>query len=279
MGVRRLLILGCGYLGRRVLELGRARGYEVVATVRSEARAAELAGLGARVLVSSHLEPEIASQADPSTHVVVAFPPDEVTDARIAGAFGQVHSIVYISSTGVYGERRGEIDDLTPLPEEPDARARRILGAEAQWRAVSATVLRCPGIYGPDRGLHVRVLRGEHRMPGDGSRTLSRIHVEDLAELALAAQRLRGETFVVGDLAPAPQREVVQYLHDTYGAAWPESAALETLHPSLRADRAVNPRRALEALGVTLRYPSYREGMSSQATGLAPLPGHPRSIT
>jgi nucleoside-diphosphate-sugar epimerase len=275
MGAKRLLILGCGYAGRRVLELGCARGLEVIATVRSEARAAELAGLGARVIASARLEPGIASQADAQTHVVVAFPPDEATDARIAPAFGHAHSIAYISSTGVYGERRGAIDDATPLPPAPDARGQRILDAEACWRAVGATVLRCPGIYGPDRGLHVRVLRGQHRMPGDGSRTLSRIHVEDLAQLVLATERLRGETFVVGDLAPAPQREVVQYLRDTYGAAWPESAPLESLHPSLRADRAVDPRRALEVLSVTLRYPSYREGMSSQATGIAPRPtGH-----
>jgi nucleoside-diphosphate-sugar epimerase len=84
--------------------------------------------------------------------------------------------------------------------------------------------------------------------------------------LLRAAAAVRGETFVVGDLLPAPHREVVQFICDEYGVPMPPSAPLESLHASLRADRRVDASRALARLGVALRYPSYREGMAPSAT-------------
>src|SRR6185437_14800339 len=108
---------------------------------------------------------------------------------------------------------------------------------------------------GPDRGLHLRVVRGEHRLPGDGSGFTSRIHVDDLAQLVLASRRAPRETFVVGDLSPAPQREVVAWIAREYGVPLPPSVPVEAVHETLRADRRIDGRRALAALRVTLAYP------------------------
>lgn len=268
--IQKLLILGCGYTGLAALRQGVARGLPVTATVRSDARRVELRNEPARILLMTPLDARIAQYVDASTHVVVCFPADEVTDAAVAPALADAHSIAYISSTGVFGERSGPIDDATPLPDPPGERAARLLRAEAHYRAHGATVLRSAAIYGPDRGLHMRVLRGEHKLPGDGSHTLSRIHVEDLAQLALAAAAVRGETFVVGDAEPAAHGDVVRFICQTYRVPMPESVPLDSVHASLRADRAIDASRARRVLGVTLRYPSYREGMSPEATGIAP---------
>ena len=262
-----VLILGCGYAGRALARLARAQGYCVRATVRNEERAAALRQEGFDVLRTPALGAEIRQHLDRGTHVAVCFQPHEATDARVAPALSAARSITYISSTGVYGDLRGTIDDATK-PPAPNARSAPILAAEAHYRRVGATVLRCAGIYGPERGLHARVVRGQHRIPGDGSRASSRIHVDDLAALILAASRVRGETFVVGDLAPAPQIEVVRFICEAYGVALPESIPVEDAPASLRADRRVDPSRGLAMLGVTLRYPSYREGMAPAATSL-----------
>jgi nucleoside-diphosphate-sugar epimerase len=270
MTYSRVLVLGAGYVGSHVARAAGERGFSVVCTTRSEEARRVLERDGFRTLVSDELDEDIASEVTSETHVVVAFPPDDHTDARVAPALAGAHSVVYVSSTGVYGERRGLVDDATEVPRPPAPRARRILEAESAYRAIGATVLRCPGIYGAERGLHRRVLRGEHRIPGDGSRTLSRIHVVDLAELLLAASKVRGETFVVGDLAPAPHVDVVRFVCDTYGVPMPPSVPIGDVHDSLRADRRIDGSRALALLGVTLRFPSYREGMSPQATGIAP---------
>lgn len=269
MSFERVSILGCGYAGLRVLRLARDRGLPVVATVRSRERVAVLEQAGARVLCSAVLGTEIEPYLDDRTRVVVAFPADAETDSRIAPRLARAHSVVYLSSTAVYGSLRGRLDDSTPLPAATDARVERLQIAEQRYREIGATVLRCPAIYGPDRGLHMRVLRGEHRIPGDGTQILSRIHAEDLAQFALSTTDARGETFVVGDREPAPHIEVVRFICSAYRVPLPESAPLETLHASLRADRAVDPSRALEKLGVTLRYPSYRRGMAPEATGIA----------
>lgn len=274
MSFSRVLILGCGYAGLRVLRLARERAYAVVATTRSEQRTADLRAEGATVLSAATLGGEIEPYVDAQTRVVVAFPANTETDAAVAPRLARAHSVRYVSSTGVYGALRGRIDDRTQLPAAGDPRSQRLQDAEARYRDAGATVLRCPAIYGPDRGVHVRVLRGEHKIPGDGSQVLSRVHAEDLAQFALAPAAARGETFVLGDLAPAPHIEVVRFVCETYRVPMPEAVPLESLHASLRADRAVDAGRALEAFGVTLRYPSYREGMWPDATGLRPRAGN-----
>lgn len=262
-----VLVLGCGFTGSVVAQRARGEGRKVLATVRSAERARMLEEAGLLVLAAPSLDARIAEHVSAHTHVVVAFPPDGESDARVAPALAAARAITYVSSTGVYGDRTGRIDDDTPLPPRASERTQRILQAEAQYRAVGATVLRCPGIYGATRGLHLRVRRGEHRIPGDGSRTLSRIHVEDLASLVLAAADKCGETYVVGDLEPAPHGDVVRFICERHGLPLPPSVPWEAVHESLRADRAVDPSRALRELGVTLRFPSFREGMAPEATG------------
>ena len=275
--IERVVILGCGYAGVAVARLARERGLGVLVHARSDARVAALRVEGFDVLQATVLDEAIlgtSAHVDLRTHVVIAFPPDGSTDARIAPGVEGAAAITYVSSTGVYGEHRGVVDDTTKTPSGSSERAARILAAEESYRRVGATVLRCPGIYGPDRGLHMRILRGEHRIPGDGTRALSRIHVDDLAQLILAlvpiARRASGtsesgETFVVGDLAPAPHVDVVRFVCDAFAVPLPPFVPLESVHESLRADRRVDASRALERAGIALRYPSYREGMAPAA--------------
>jgi nucleoside-diphosphate-sugar epimerase len=273
--LERVLILGCGYAGAAIARLARDRGLAVVANVRSDARAAALRGEGFDVMQRPALDESVAEHVDGSTHVVIAFPPDGATDARVAVGLRRAGRITYLSSTGVYGAHRGKVDDATPVPSlAPSERGAKILAAEASYRAVEATVLRCPALYGPDRGLHARVLRGEHRIPGDGTRFLSRIHVGDLAQLVLASLP-HGDTMVTGDLEPAPHGDVVRFICEAYGVPMPPFVPLESVHESLRADRHVDASRVLRASGITLRYPSYRDGMAPAATGLTARAARP----
>ena len=264
----RVLVLGCGYAGRVIALAARAQGREVLGTVRSSARLAALEAEGLDVVVREELDASFAEEVDASTHVVIAFPPDGATEHRIAPALSRAGAITLLSTTGLYAELAGDLDDSTPIAEPIDERMRLRANAESLFREIGATILRCPGIYGPDRGLHVRVVLGKHRIPGDGKRSLSRIHVDDLAALVLATDRVRGETFVVGDETPAPHLEVVEWICATYGVPLPPFTPLEEVHPSLRGDRRVDGSRALRVLGVELRYPSYRLGMAPDVTGL-----------
>jgi len=139
-----MVVLGCGYAGVAVARLARERGLEVLVHARSDAHVAALRSEGFDVLQAAVLDETIAEAAhvDGRTHVVIAFPPDGSTDSRIAACLASAAPITYVSSTGVYGEHRGVVDDGTPVASASSERAGRILAAEAGYRRQGATVLR-----------------------------------------------------------------------------------------------------------------------------------------
>ncbi len=267
-----LVLLGVGACALAVARAARPTR-ELVGTTRSPARAPALEAAGIRPVVAPTLSPEALAELVRGADVVVSFPPDGEADRRLAPACREARALAYVSSTGVYGAHFGPVDDTTPVAaSDPHAAPR--LDAEAAWREAGAVVLRAPGLYDASTGLHRRLLAGGFRLTGDGSAAISRIHLDDLASLLLAAldPTLRGETFVVGDLAPVPQREAVAWLCERLGLPLPPSAPPDQVHPTLRGGRAVDPRRALARLGVTLRYPTYREGFAAALEGLEKAP-------
>lgn len=254
-----MVFLGFGDVASAVYPL--LRGRRCVATTRSEGKVAYLERRGIEPRHGDPLVPAMIDDVVEGAWVLVSFPPDEATDLRIAPSLERASRVVYVSSTAVYGATRGRIDDSTrPAPD--DARGQRRLDAEALYLARGAVVLRAPGLYGPGTGLHVRLRSGTFRMAGDGNGVISRLHLDDMARLVVAAfeSDLRGEALVVADLCPVPQREVIAYLCQRLGLEMPPRAPIEQVSPTLRGSRSIDPRGALARLGVTLAYPSYREG-------------------
>jgi len=260
-----LVILGSGFLGAAAARQAISTGRRVVGTTRSAERAEFLAKIGVEPVLAPRLESALVhSLVSPGSSVLVTFPPDEPTDEAVLPALSRAGSTVYISSTGVYGDASGRIDEDTPVDTRSPRAASR-LAAEKKYLEKGAVVLRAAAIYGPGRGLHVRVARGEHKISDDGRRVVSRIHVDDLAMLALAAleRGLRGEVFVAADAAPVPQIEVLQWLCARLGAKPPENVARESLPETLQHDRAVDASKILRTLGVSLVHPTYREGFTA----------------
>jgi hypothetical protein len=261
--VRPLLFLGYGFVASAVAArtVGTRR---LFATTRRESRAGDMRAAGIEPIIVSDLSTTGDELPSDGADVLASFPPDGFTDAALAPRCAGAHRIVYISSTAVYGTTAGVVDDATPA-RATDFRSELRLGAESAWRSVGAIVLRAPGIYGPGQGLHVALGNGTYRLPGDGANVLSRIHVDDLASIALAAlDRGRpGETYVVGDDAPTPQREVVVWLCERLSLPLPPAAPLETVPATMRGNRSVDGSRVLADLGVTLRYPTFREGFDA----------------
>lgn len=254
-----LLLLGCGYTLTR-LALGPAYARPRVAVTRDPDRAQALRSSGAEVLA---LDEALARAA--GADVVVSFPPEAGLDLAVAQGLSRARpaALVYLSSTGVYGARSGEIDESTPVDESAHGAAAR-LETERRFRSLGGVVLRCAGIYGPGRGLHVRLREGTYRLPAAAGRRISRIHVDDLAQAILVAlERAQpGEVLNVADDTPAPHEEVVTWLCARLGLPLPPTTPLEALPPTLRGDRSIRNAR-LRALGWAPRYPSYREGFEA----------------
>lgn len=247
------MVLGNGLVGRAIARA--AQGREVVVTSRR-------AGEGAVRQVARYDGPTM-EQLCAGAEVAITFPPDGATDARIASGLRAARTLVYVSSTGVYGDAVGRVDEQTPVdPQAPRAPLR--LAAEQIYRDLGGVVLRAAGIYGPERGLHLRLLRGEHRLPGAGDNVVCRIHEDDLAALVLAAldRATPGATFNAADDAPVPQREVVAWLCARLGLPLPERVEAAQVDASLRGDRRIDGTAIQRALGVRLAFPTYREGFA-----------------
>ena len=193
---------------------------------------------------------------------------------------------VYIGTSGVYGDCRGELVDETRAPRPSTDRARRRLGAEAalrQWsdrRAVPVVVLRAPGIYGPGRLGIDRIRAGTPVIREDEAYPGNRIHVDDLATCCLAALSPEAPAGIynvadgdhrssswfaetVARLAglPAPPTVSRAEARRTFSAS-----RLSFLEESRRLDN----RKMREVLGAEPRYPDAEEGIraSLAAEGL-----------
>lgn len=255
-----LLLLGVGKVAQAINT--RVKGTrQVRGTTRDPNRIFEFDQAGMEPIIMPWPSADIISPLAVDAQVVVSFAPDGKTDAVLAPACAGANKIVYISSTGVYDLQAGTIDDTTAAaPASDDNRLR--LEAEQIWRDAGAIVLRCPAIYSPDSGLHLRLRSGAHKIPGDGTNFMSRIHVQDLVTIILAAldSDVANETFVVGDLAPAPHLEVVNWLCEQLDLPRPEHIPIEEAPATMRGNRRVNPERALGTFNVKLAFPTYREG-------------------
>lgn len=273
------VILGCGYTGARLAARLVAEGARVVATRRSEADARALA---ARV---PGIEPRVADLARPETLdgwiprgaiVVDSAPPGApggehhlVAAAACAGAA----RLVYLSSTGVYAPAGGAWVDESFATEPAGERGRARLAAEtallesAAAASLEAVSLRIAGIYGPGRGVHARIARGDYRVLGAGDRMVSRIHVDDLAAAIVAAgtaDPLSSRIYNVADDAPTTSRAHADGVAALLGLPPPPSLPPEQASAAARAmlgaDRKIDNGRLVRELGVRLRHPSWQEG-------------------
>jgi nucleoside-diphosphate-sugar epimerase len=200
----RLLIVGCGDVGERVLRHLHGR-YRVLALTSSPERRESLRALGARPLIGDLDRPEtlgrLAALAPRVLHL--APPPGRgegdprtVALLRALARGGIVERLVYGSTTGVYGDAGGARFDETRAVAPSTDRARRRVSAEARlrWygRAFGATVslLRIPGIYALDRpggDPRERVARGAPVLRREDDVYTNHIHAEDLARACIAA--------------------------------------------------------------------------------------------
>jgi len=273
------LILGCGYLGKRVAARWRAAGEPVYALTRSLARAAELRQLGLEPILGDVLQPARLQRLPQVTSVLYAVGYDRAAGhslrevyvgglANVLDVLPPPERFLYISSTSVYGQCQGEEVDEQAATEPVEESGRVMLEAEqlVRDRLPGAVVLRFAGIYGPGRLLRSQALRAGEEIVADPEKWLNLIQVEDgvAAVLAAEARARPGEVYNVSDDRPVRRREFYTLLARLLAAPPPRfrpPTAGTLLPPQEQANRRVVNRRLRDELGVRLAYPSYEEGL------------------
>jgi nucleoside-diphosphate-sugar epimerase len=285
-----VLIVGCGYVGRRVAALHLARGEPVVGIVRSADSAEALADAGIEA-VRANLDAEPLDLPTRGAGVYYFAPPPDTgtTDPRLArflaslAASDQPRRIVYIGTTGVYGDCGGAWVDESRPPNPSVDRARRRWDAECRLRDwAKATggglvILRVAGIYGPGRLPLERLRRGLPMVPEDEAPWTNRIHVDDLANVCVAAMDCApdGAVYNVSDGSPGNMSDYFNRVADLAGLPRPPVVRLaeaggrlsEGLLSYLRESRRLDNRKMLAELGVTLRYPTLADGLPACFSG------------
>jgi nucleoside-diphosphate-sugar epimerase len=288
-----LFVFGLGYSARAFVRAERGRFDRLVATVTSAAKAEALAvdGIEARVFGPDGRDPRIAGDLRDARALLVSIPPGEDGDPALAAYSDEIAAaprlawIGYLSTVGVYGDHAGAwIDEATP-PKPASARSRRRLAAEEAWLALgrctgtSVQVFRLAGIYGPGRNPFVQLAAGTAKRVVKPGQVFNRIHVDDIAAaLAASLDRPRAAAiYNVTDDEPAPPQDVVTYAAGLAGVAPPpeipfEEAGLSPMARSFYGEtKRVSNRLIKQELGLALRYPTYREGLTGlRAAGESP---------
>ncbi|MFD2232582.1 SDR family oxidoreductase [Phaeospirillum tilakii] len=280
----KFLLFGLGYTGRVVARALQARGWRVVGTTRS-GRADGLPGI--EVWPCDRSRPLPAEALAGVTAVLSTAPPDAAGDP-VLDAMGPALAALrprwvgYLSTTGIYGDHQGGWVDETTPPAPTQERSRQRLAAEQAWQAsgLGPHIFRLAGIYGPGRSALEQVRAGTARRVVKPGQVFSRIHVEDIARAVLASldRPAPGEIYNLCDDDPAPPQDLIAHAAALLGVAPPPEIPWEqaatTLSPmalGFYADnKRVANRKMHEALGLTLAYPGYREGLAAIAAASEP---------
>lgn len=284
--MKKLFCFGLGFSAGALTRTLLDEGWSVAGTARDpeKCEALKTQGIDAVVFDGVAAERPLLQALEGTTHLVDSIPPSkDVACPPLQAAGEQIGTIEsldwvsYLSTTGVYGNHDGAwVDETTPLAPNLERSARRVAAEEA-WLVMHERfglpvhVFRLAGIYGPGRGVLEQVRKGRARRIVKPGQVFSRIHVDDIVATLRAsmARPHPGAVYNVCDDQPEEPAKVVEYACKLLGVAPPEPVAFEDadlsdMAASFYADnKRVRNNRIKDELGVSLKFPSYREGMKA----------------
>ncbi len=283
-----ILIIGCGDIGRRVARLALAEEAAVHGLVRSAEHAAELEKLGIRPIIADLDDPATLTGLPTGGATLFYFAPPPgggFSDPRArnlcaAIARGEEPArVVYMSTSGVYGDSGGELVTEETPPDPQTSRGKRRLDAETafrEWgkeRGVTVVILRVTGIYGPGRFPVSQLAGGQPVLFEEIAPLTNRIHQDDLARvcLAAAAKGEDGDIFNVSDGHPTTMTHYFNSVADLLGYPRPRQVTMEearqVMSPLMLSYMAESRRldngKMLGKLGIELLYPDLEAGLRS----------------
>ncbi len=282
--MQRILIVGCGFVGlelaKQLREAGNAR---VFALTRSGERAQSLQKVGIEPVVGHWLDaaklaslPAFDSSFDA---VLVSVPHREDgglgVETHVNGLKNLLSALpdgwrklVYLSTTGVYGEAHDEVDEATPT--QPTRIGPQIAVAAEYWlreqfASPQLTIVRLAGIYGPGRIPLAEKLKSGEVLQVPQTGWLNLIHVSDIAAMLRRAfeEPLTESLYVFSDGNPVARMEFYHHLAALCGVENPKFAEPDpgTSRSQRAGTKRVNPQRLITELKLELQFPSYREGL------------------
>lgn len=278
------LIFGCGYLGLRVARAWRAAGDDVFCVTRKPERAESLREEGLRPIVADITRPKSLAGLPAAETVLFAVGHDRtaglpIREVYVDGLRNVLRALplgtgrlIYVSSTGVYGQTDGLwVDEDSPCEPTREGgiaclEAERLLASDAIGERTA--VLRLGGIYGPGRIPQANLLRRGLPIAAPPNGFLNLIHVEDAVRVVLAVERRAPlpRCYNVCDGRPALRADYYLELARLLNAPPPVFAPPPADAPVAEragSDKRVSNARLVRELNPALRFPSYRDGLAA----------------
>ena len=280
--VRKILIAGCGYVGQEVADLFHASGWNVEGWTKSEPKIVRPYPIRSVDLTDARQVADAGGEFDAIVHCASTRGGDAETYQRIY--FGAVNnlfktfpksSILFTSSTSVYGQQNGEWVTEESETEPSRETSRILLETEKLVLKNDGVVIRLAGIYGPGRSALLDKFR-DGRTGVEKDYFVNQVHRDDIASailLLLGGPNRAAGIFNVSDGNPILVNDCYRWLAAKIGAPKFSPGAIP---PQSRKRGDTNKRVSnakLRELGWKPRYPTFAEGMAKSvlpAAGLAP---------
>ena len=263
-------IVGAGYTGLHLVRYFREKKQKVWAITRTLENSAAIKECGATSLIIDLTRPENFTSIPPAHFIVIALAPPERTEAAYRKTYLEAAAnylaairknpapnlIVYLSSTGVYGNKNGGETDENTAPRPDSEKGKILLEAEEQilHSGFPAVIFRLGGIYGPGRSDIKRYESQCETLEEDSY--VNRIHVEDIAAAmpVLFNKAEAGSIYLGVDDQPVLKSEFCKWLGERTG----KPVKIEGKKLPVSGKRCSN--KKLKTLGYKFKYPTYREG-------------------
>jgi nucleoside-diphosphate-sugar epimerase len=282
--MKRILIIGCGDIAIRVARLLHTR-YQLFGLVRNPQHMAKLRAAGIVPLLGDLDNPHSLHRLVGLPHIVLHFAPPPVTTGKDASKDNRTRNLlaalaqgnlpqrlIYISTSGVYGDCNSEVVTETRPVRAQNSRAMRRLDAEnkiRQWAGrcgVHASILRVPGIYANDRLPVERLQKATPAIVAAEDGYTNHIHAEDLAHIVISALRHAkpNRIYNTSDDHHMKMGDYFDAVADAFNLPHPprvtRAEAQKVLSPMLLSfmneSRRLTNERMKQELKVVLRYPT-----------------------
>ena len=273
----KFLILGCGFSGSFFAKTIRQLGYTALTSSRTEKKDPD-----SFVFNSDKGIIPNDNFFDGVTHILSCIPPDkDGNDPVLKSLRGKLQNLSlewvgYLSTTGVYGNTKGDWVSEIDKPNPFQKRSHNRLNCEKEWieSGLPAQIFRLPGIYGPGRSTFEAIKSQKIRVISKKHQVFSRVHVADITNaiifLLQNQDSLKFHQIInIADDEPCSQIEVIQYCYDLLGLKMPKPILFEDAKKELSAiaksfwmeNRRVSNKLLCETLGYKLIYKNYKIGL------------------
>ncbi|MDA3903264.1 MAG: SDR family oxidoreductase [Desulfuromusa sp.] len=279
-------IVGCGDIGFRVARELIKQDHQVQATIHFEegAKVPQSAGIET-IIANFDFQDDIPDISMQGQQLFYFMPPQGggSSDYRMLNFCRKLSDkncpskIVYISTSGVYGDCGDDlVTEETPINPQTSRAKRRVsaenqLQEQAERLGFDLVILRVTGIYGPGRLPISQLTKGHEVLRAEDAPNTNRIHSLDLVQICLAAMEKGedGDIFNVCDGQESSMSEYFIAVADMYDLPQPKQLswveAEKVMNPLtfsfLKESRRMSNQKILEKLGVELQYPTLEKGL------------------